>query len=182
MRFGSADDMWLMGVNCCSCAGYSIGTPGLGMCSDIFTIGNVTARYELRTPLVHTDKIQGNGAAQVTIDDNVIIPCNLITTGIITASNSNPYWVAMKISASGGVLTNTGRYTATVVKAATDSSFDFTFREHPRGVNAIIITQAFEFSSCLRNQTSTTVRVMIRNNLNGSAVSSVGEFNILVLA
>ena len=152
-----------------------------GMCLNIYTTGNGTAKYELRTPLVHSDKIQGNGAAQVTIDDNVIIPCNLITTGIITASNSNPYWVAMKISASGGVLTNTGRYTATVVKAATDSSFDFTFREHPRGVNAIIMTQGFEFGSFLRNQTSTGVRVYVRDSLNVS-ISINREFNSIVLA
>ena len=43
----------------------------------------------MKTPLIYTDKIIGNGATQVTIDDDVIITGNLHITGTITASKSN---------------------------------------------------------------------------------------------
>ena len=104
-----------------------------------------------------------------------------MVNGSITAYDSNPYWVAMKISATGSVLSNTGRYSATIVKHATLAYIDFTYPEHPRGVNAIIMTQSFEFSSFLRNQSSTGVRVYVRDYVNVS-ISVNGEFNIIVLA
>ena len=107
---------------------------------------------------------------------------SLLINGTMTAYNSNPYWVAMKISATGTVLSNTGRYSATIVKHATLANFDLTYPEHPRGANAIIMTQAFEFSSFLRFQTSTAVRVLIRNSANTAASANHGEFSIIILA
>ena len=109
MRFAIADDMWHMGQKYWCYGGYSIGTPVLGMCLNISTIGNVSARYELRIPLVHVDNIQGNGDTQVTIDDNVIITGNLTTTGTITASNSNPFYLAGRVASNGSSLGSKGK-------------------------------------------------------------------------
>ena len=57
MRFARSDDVWLMGQHYWFYGGYSSGTPVLGMCLNISTIGTVTANYELRTPLVDADKL-----------------------------------------------------------------------------------------------------------------------------
>ena len=108
MRFASADDVWLMGQNYWFDGGYSIGTPVLGMCLTISTIGNVTADYELRTPVVYDDRIQGNGAAQVIIADNVILTGNLTVHG---SSIYKPCWVAGKVDRTTlNSLATNGRY------------------------------------------------------------------------
>ena len=76
VRSSNADDMWLMGQTSWFNGGYSIGTPGLGMCLNIPAFGSVKAPYKIITPLIYTDRILGNGAAQITIDDNVILTGN----------------------------------------------------------------------------------------------------------
>ena len=68
--------MWVGGLNCWGLAGYSIGTTVLGNGLNISSIGPVKAPYKIITPLIYTDKILGNGAAQVTIDDHVILTGN----------------------------------------------------------------------------------------------------------
>ena len=65
-------------------------------------------------PLVHDDKIQGNGAAQVIIDDDVIIYGNLLVNG---SSNYKPSWVAGKIDGTTlNILATSGRYGFTVTR------------------------------------------------------------------
>ena len=89
LRATVAGDMWVGGLNCWGLAGDSIGTVVIGNCLNISNVGTVKAPYKMKTPLIYTDKIIGNGATQVTIDDDVIITGNLHITGTITASKSN---------------------------------------------------------------------------------------------
>ena len=98
MRFCIADDMWLMGQNSWFNGGYSIETPVLGMCFNISVTGVVTAHYKLLTPISQVDTIRGNGATQVTIDDDVIITGNLVLTGGL---NYKPFWLAGKVNGNG---------------------------------------------------------------------------------
>ena len=87
-----------------------------GMCLNIYTTGNVTANYELRTPPVYADKIQGNGAAQIMIDHNVIITGNLTANG---SSNYKPVWVAGKVDGTTlNSLATNGRYGFTVTRVS----------------------------------------------------------------
>ena len=81
MRFGLADDMWLMGQNYWFNGGYSIGTPVLGMCFNIGITGIIRAAYKMKSPELMNDIIRGNGANQITIDDNVIITGTTIIHG-----------------------------------------------------------------------------------------------------
>ena len=76
LRATVAGDMWVGGLNCWGLAGYSIGTTVLGNGLTISSIGPVKAPYKIITPLIYTDRILGNGAAQLTIDDNVILTGN----------------------------------------------------------------------------------------------------------
>ena len=55
---------------------YSIGTPVLGMCFNIGVAGSITAPYKLQTPCIHVDILRGHVAAQITIDDDVILTGN----------------------------------------------------------------------------------------------------------
>ena len=71
MRATIADDMWLMCQNGWYNGGYSIGTPGLGMCLNISAIGSVKGPYTIITPLMYTNKIIANGATEITLEDNV---------------------------------------------------------------------------------------------------------------
>ena len=90
-RADFAGDMWAGGVNCWSRTGYSIGTPILDSCVNISDTGTITADYKVRTPLLMTDTIRGNGANQITIDDNVMITGNLVWN---VSLNYKPVWVA----------------------------------------------------------------------------------------
>ena len=113
MRFGIADDMWLMGQNSWFNGGYSIGTPVLGMCFNIGVTGVVTAPYKLLTPIMQVDTIRGNGATQVTIDDDVIITGNLVLTGGL---NYKPFWLAGKVNGNGVIQSSKWRYTYTCTR------------------------------------------------------------------
>lgn len=116
MRFARSDDVWLMGQHYWFYGGYSSGTPVLGMCLNISTIGTVTANYELRTPLVYADKLQGNGASQVIIDGNVIITGNLTVNG---SSNYKPFWEAGKVDGTTlNSLATNGRSGFTVTRVS----------------------------------------------------------------
>ena len=97
------------GLNCWGLAGYNIGTAVIGKCLNISSIGTVKVPHKIITPLIYTDNILGNGATQVTIDDNVIITGNLNITGTITASNSNPFYIAAEVAANGTVSTSKGK-------------------------------------------------------------------------
>ena len=77
------------GFNCWGLAGYNIGTSVSGECLTISSIGTVKAPYKLITPWIYTDNMKGNGAAQVTTDDNVICTGALNISGTTTARNSN---------------------------------------------------------------------------------------------
>ena len=152
---------------------------------NVVLVGNLTCSgivqaAGMQSEVVAVNELRGIGTL-IELVDNVVIHGSLVVNGTITAYDSNPFWVAMKVSAAGGVLSNTGRYTATIVRNATLANFDFTFPEHPRGANAIIMVQGFEFSSFLRGQSSTGVRVYIRDMTNTSILTNA-EFSILVLA
>ena len=54
---------------------------GSRSCFNISDTGTITADYKVRTPLLMTDTIRGNGANQITIDDNVMITGNLVWNG-----------------------------------------------------------------------------------------------------
>ena len=72
-------------------------------------------------------KIQGNGAAQVIIDDNVIMTGNLVVNG---SSKYKPFWVAGKVD---GTTSNT---------LSTNSRYGFTGSRHSgyaAGVYYIIV-------------------------------------------
>ena len=109
MRATNADDSWLIGQTYWFNGRLSTGTPGLGMCLNISTIGTVKAPYKIITPLIYNDTIRTHGAAHVTIDDNVIITGDLSITGTITASNSNPFYIAGQVAADGTVSTSKGQ-------------------------------------------------------------------------
>ena len=66
-RCTAAGDMWASGVNSWNRVGYTIGTPVLKSCLNIYGIWAVTADYKLGTPLIQTDTIRGNGADQIII-------------------------------------------------------------------------------------------------------------------
>ena len=89
LRATVAGDMWVGGFNCWGLAGYTIGTSVSGECLTISSIGTVKAPYKLITPWIYTDNMTGNGAAQVTTDDNVICTGALNISGTTTARNSN---------------------------------------------------------------------------------------------
>ena len=71
-RANIAGDVWVSGWGR---TGYNIGTPILNSCVNISDAGTITADYKLRTPLLMIDTIRGNGADQVTLDDNLITTC-----------------------------------------------------------------------------------------------------------
>ena len=110
--------MWISGINCWALAGYSIGTSGLGVCLNISEVGNVIAPYKIISPKMQTNTILANGNNEITLDDNVLIIGNLNITGTITASNSNPFWVAGKVNGSTvEKLSVAGRYNFSVTRA-----------------------------------------------------------------
>ena len=76
MRATNADGMWLMVQSYWFNGGYSIGTPGLGMCLNIFTIGSVKAPYKIITPSIYSNKLIANGATERTLEDNGKYCCN----------------------------------------------------------------------------------------------------------
>ena len=115
MRATNADDMWLMGQNYWFNGGYSVGTPGLGMCLNISTIGSVIAPFKIITPLIYSNTMRANGANQITLEDNVTISGNLVVNG---SSNYKPYWVAGKVSTAGAQLVSKGRYSFTSARVS----------------------------------------------------------------
>ena len=73
MRFGLADDMWLMGQNSLYNGGNSIGTPVVGMCFNIGVDGNVNIPNDIKPYEIMVDSIKGIVGEQVIINGNVII-------------------------------------------------------------------------------------------------------------
>ena len=93
-RSTDAGDMWVSRVNSWSRVGYNIGTPILSSCFNISDAGTITADYKIRTPTFQVDTILGNGANQITIDDDVIMTGNLVLTW---SFKYKPFWVAGKV-------------------------------------------------------------------------------------
>ena len=73
MRFGVADDMWLMGQNYWYHGGYSIGTPVVGMCFNIGVDGNVNIPNDIKHTEIMVDSIKALTLEYLIIDDAVII-------------------------------------------------------------------------------------------------------------
>ena len=116
LRSTVAGDMWVCGINCWSRTGYNIGSPILNSCLNIFDTGTITTDYKIRTPLLMTDTIRGNGANQITIDDNVIITGNFVLNG---SFNYKHFWVAGNIDGSNLIISGSkGRYPFTISRPA----------------------------------------------------------------
>ena len=101
-----AGDMWVSGVNIWNRVGSNIGTPVLNSCLNISDSGAATADVKLRTPLIQTDIIRGNGADQVTIDADVIITGNLVLN---RSFEYKPLWLAGTVYGNGVIQSSTGR-------------------------------------------------------------------------
>ena len=91
--------MWVSGVNAFTRVGFIIGTLMLNSCLNISDAGTVTADYKIMTPLLQSNIIRGNGATQITLDDNVI------STGDL---NSVKSW--SRITGNINLLDNTANY------------------------------------------------------------------------
>ena len=90
-------------------AGYSIGTPVLNNCFNISNSGAITVDYRLITPLLYATKIKASNATAITLEDDVLISTNLNISWNITASNSNPFYIAGRVAANGTALNSKGQ-------------------------------------------------------------------------
>ena len=86
---------------------------------NISNTGVITADYRIVTPLLYATTIRASNATVVTIQDDARMTCNLIVNGTITASNSNPFYTAGKVSTAGVILTSKGRGTFTASRSST---------------------------------------------------------------
>ena len=94
LRTTVAGDVWVCGINCWGCGGYTFGTPVLNSCLTINGMGNVNIPYDIKTPEIMVDRIKASTLEYMTIDDNVISAGNLVVNG---SSNYEPCWVAGKV-------------------------------------------------------------------------------------
>ena len=81
--------------------------------------GLVKINVALETPVIQSNIIKGLSTTTLRIEDNVVITGNATINGTITASNSNPFWIAGKVAASGASSATLGRYSFSSSKVAT---------------------------------------------------------------
>ena len=80
-RWTTTGDAWVCGVNCWDNQAYSIGTPVLNNYFSININGNVDIPCNVHTPEIMVDSIKSLVNDQTTINDNVILPGDIIING-----------------------------------------------------------------------------------------------------
>ena len=106
--------MWACGANVCTRVGFTIGTPILNSCLNIYDAGTITADYRIMTPLLYYNTMIGNGDTQITIADHVVITGNLVVNG---SSKYKPCWVAGKVDGTNlTTLSANGKYVFSVTR------------------------------------------------------------------
>jgi hypothetical protein len=122
LRANDAGDMWVAGLNCWATNGYTIGTTGTGACLNIRDDGVVDVPFVFTTQELMTDTIRAQTAEFINIADNVVITGSLTVNGILESGATvvhNPFWVAGKVSSTGSVLSNLGKFYMTASKTGT---------------------------------------------------------------
>jgi hypothetical protein len=122
LRGTAQGDYWVCGLNSWGLPGYTIGTSVTGVCLNISDDGVVEVPGHITTQEVMADTIRARTTEFINIDDNVVITGSLTVNGILESGATvvhNPFWVAGKVSNTGGVLSNLGKYYMTASKTGT---------------------------------------------------------------
>ena len=128
LRASVAGDMWVCGVNSWGKTGYCMGTSVLGSCLNIYNSGTVEMPYSIKTSEIKVLNTNGTlyirnslGAtiAEFYDDKSAFIFGDLVVGGSITATNSNPFYIAGKVAANGSKISSKGRIGFSVAKTGT---------------------------------------------------------------
>jgi hypothetical protein len=90
--------------------------------------------------------------------------------------------VAIRLNINGVVLSSKGQVTATAVRKGPDLGLDITFPEHPDGANFVFQASSMDYHTLVRDVTSTSLVIFIRNSANGSTASTDGHFCLMMFA
>jgi hypothetical protein len=128
------------------------------------------------------DNVHSNYRIQIRVDELYTAQAQAYTNNAIAAIQS-PYWIAIKVSFAGAIITSTGIHAVTTIaKAANGSYYNISFPSHPLGASAIFITAAAEFSIFYREQTLNSIRIYTRTGTNQEAQSPSNDWTLLILA
>ena len=125
-----------------------------------------------------------NDVLKVFNSGTVLMSNDLIVRGNLTVDGTVPnlFWCAGTFDQNGTVFAQKGLHPFTMTKpSGLDTAFDVTFPAHPEGANWTYSINSTEYHTFVREQTSTSFRLWMRQSGNGDGWQGEGLTSFMML-